>query len=88
MDIPKINRDHGIFGEYEVTMGARIYENENSATFTSLNQKDFTYYLEEPTYDYGDEEPAEDDLFEKELEDKSYKVDITKYDDKERGYGF
>lgn len=55
LDLPKINRNSDMFTEYSVTTGMRIYDTENNTFETIIGGKDFTYTLEEPTYEFGDE---------------------------------
>lgn len=56
MDLPKIGRDDSMFTEYEVTTGMRIYQTADSDSFeTIIGETSFTYTLEAPTYEFGDE---------------------------------
>lgn len=41
LDMPKTDRDHSIFGQWNVTMGARVYDSDTATTFTSLNEQEF-----------------------------------------------
>ena len=44
-----------MFTEYSVTTGMRIYDTETNTFETIIGEKSFTYTLEEPTYEFGDE---------------------------------
>lgn len=60
LDLPKIGRDSSIFDEYTVKTGMRLYESMDSTTFETIIDPEasgstFTYTLEEPTYEFGDE---------------------------------
>jgi len=58
IEIPKIDRDYGIFGEYDVKLGTRVFTSDTD--FTSLGEFSTTYYLEEPEYNYDATAVAEE----------------------------
>jgi len=55
MEMPKINRDTSIFQDYSVKTGMRLVTDKLIANSVDDFKTDFTYTLDEPGYEFGDE---------------------------------
>jgi hypothetical protein len=75
IEIPKIDRDYGIFGEYDVKLGTRVFTSMSDTEFTSLGDFSTTYYLEEPEY-HVDETAAEEELSYVYIDHKEWSIDV------------
>lgn len=81
IEIPKLDRDYSIFGEYDVTLGTRVFTSDTD--FTSLGDFATSYYLEEPTYEYNEDE---DELEYVTVDYKQWAIDVEE-DFGEQGRG-
>jgi hypothetical protein len=75
IEIPKIDRDYGIFGEYDVKLGTRVFTSMSDTEFTSLGDFDTTYYLEEPEY-FFDETAVAEELSYQYIDHKEWSIDV------------
>ena len=73
--IPKIDRDFGMFGQYNVTTGIRVYPSASSSDFISLGEQSFQYTLNEPSY-AGQDEAADYEKFYYALAEKEWDLNI------------
>lgn len=73
--IPKIDRDFGMFGEYNVTTGIRVYSSAAATDFISLGEQSFQYTLNEPSY-AGQDEASDSEKFYYGLAEKEWELDI------------
>ena len=89
LKVPKIDRDYSIFGDYEVTLGARGYASADFDTeFVSLLEEETDFFLEESFYDSGNdyEESDEDSLYLFDIDSKTWSIDVeADFDIKGRG---
>jgi len=88
LDMPKIGRDSGMFGEYTVTAGMRVYDPTDLTTFVTVATADFTYTLAEPAYDFGDEFEFDERPYEDAVFTEYNDFDLSLYIDGAEGTGF
>ena len=53
LKVDKMDRDYGMFGVYEVKLGARVYADTTVTAPVSLGEWDTEYTLTEPDYESG-----------------------------------
>lgn len=79
LEVPKIDRDWGMFGEYEVKLGARVYASETAATFAPVGEFATTYDLVSPDYETDTNLQAdEEEYMHSTIEEKEWDVDVEK----------
>ena len=72
-----MDRDYGMFGKYDVVLGARVYADPAAGVFVSLGEYETTYRLDEPEYTDGDSTTDPEELSYIELDAKSWAIDMA-----------
>ena len=88
LDLPKIGRDDSMFTEYSVTTGMRIYNTEDNTFETVISDTSFTYTLEAPTYEFGDEYEFDERPYDEAIFTTSNAFEISDYISDADGVGY
>lgn len=76
LKISKMDRDYGMFGLYEVKLGARVYADATVMDPVNLGEFDTTYELDEPDYDSGDFETDPSELNYMTIDHKQWDINV------------